>query len=115
LQATIDATTNLNLHKEAVVKLTAKEKALQATFAQLLLEAPKFEKYLTKVFKKKIKRSKKVEETEDNEDDDDDDDEEDMSSDDEIDEEEDEEFDDTQCPSGLDQSVFDRVSKHDIH
>jgi hypothetical protein len=58
-QATLDANTSLTQHRDALAKLALKEKQVSATFASVVLEAPKFEKYLTKVFKKKIKRAKK--------------------------------------------------------
>ena len=109
--ATIEANNSYASHKDAVGRLTVKEKAVQASFATAILDAPKFEKYLTKVFKKKIKRSKKDEKADDDDDDDDEDEDDDDDDDDEeYDDEEDEEFDDTQCPAGLDQAIFDRVS-----
>ena len=49
----------LEAKKKDIEKLVEKEKALHAQFVQSLGENNKFADYLTKVFKKKIKRSKK--------------------------------------------------------
>ena len=49
------------MKKKDIEKLQDKEKALHAMFVQSLGENNKFSDYLTKVFKKKIKRSKKKE------------------------------------------------------
>ena len=45
--------------KKDIEKLQEKEKALHASFMSSLGENNKFVEYLSKVFKKKIKRSKK--------------------------------------------------------
>ena len=45
--------------KKEIEKLQEKEKALYATFQASLGDNNKFQDYLTKVFKKKIKRAKK--------------------------------------------------------
>jgi len=47
------------MKKKEIEKLQEKEKALYATFQTSLGENNKFADYLTKVFKKRIKRSKK--------------------------------------------------------
>ena len=54
----MDASANFNIHKDVVAKLLVKEKQVQQIFASAIGEGHKFEKYLTKVFKKKIKRNK---------------------------------------------------------
>ncbi len=56
--ATAEASANHLAHKDLLAKLTAKEKAVHASFASSIGEGHKFEKYLTKVFKKKVKRAK---------------------------------------------------------
>ncbi|XP_042365640.1 cilia- and flagella-associated protein 44 [Plectropomus leopardus] len=53
----------LELKRGDIAKLQEKEKALTAAFQASLGEGNKFEEFLTKVFKKKIKRVKKKEQT----------------------------------------------------
>lgn len=60
----LDLTQKIELKKKDIEKLQEKEKVLHATFVQSLGDNNKFADYLTKVFKKKIKRSKKKETTE---------------------------------------------------
>lgn len=55
----MDVTSKLELKKKEIEKLQEKEKALYAQFQASLGENNKFADYLTKVFKKRIKRSKK--------------------------------------------------------
>lgn len=57
----LDINQKIELKKKEIEKLQEKEKALHAMFVQSLGENNKFADYLTKVFKKKIKRSKKKE------------------------------------------------------
>ncbi|KAK9532789.1 hypothetical protein VZT92_010157 [Zoarces viviparus] len=67
----------LQLKQENIAKLQEKETALEASFKASLGQGNKFEEFLTKVFKKKIKRVKKEEQTgseEEEEDSDEDDD-----------------------------------------
>ncbi|XP_031711807.1 cilia- and flagella-associated protein 44 isoform X2 [Anarrhichthys ocellatus] len=67
----------LQLKQEDIAKLQEKETALKASFQASLGQGNKFEEFLTKVFKKKIKRVKKEEQTgseEEEEDSDEDDD-----------------------------------------
>ena len=49
----------LNIKKEEYAKLQEREKTLFTTFSTAIGENNKFEAFLTKVFKKKIKRTKK--------------------------------------------------------
>ena len=90
--------------KQDIEKLQEQEKALYATFASSLGENNKFENFLTRVFKKKIKRAKKKAQTEEGSDEDSEDDEsdDDFSSTDEDDSDA-EELDDSVCPPGCDQ------------
>lgn len=53
----------LELKRGDIAKLQERERALLATFQASLGEENKFEEFLTKVFKKKIKRVKKKEQT----------------------------------------------------
>ncbi|RUS72790.1 hypothetical protein EGW08_019450, partial [Elysia chlorotica] len=96
--------------KKDIEKLQEKEKSLMVTFTQSLGENNKFADYLTKVFKKRVKRTKKkmTEEGESDEDSDED------SSDDSDWEESDEEseseiggYDLDVCPPGCDQKLYD--------
>jgi len=50
---------SLEAKKQQIDKLLEQEKALYTTFSAALGENNKFENFLTKVFKKKIKRAKK--------------------------------------------------------
>lgn len=49
----------LETKKQEIDKLLEQEKALYTTFSTAMGENNKFENFLTKVFKKKIKRAKK--------------------------------------------------------
>ena len=55
----VEVQTNMVVKKKDIERLLDKEKVLHATFVASLGENNKFVEYLTKVFKKKIKRSKK--------------------------------------------------------
>ncbi|XP_077051647.1 cilia- and flagella-associated protein 44 [Siphateles boraxobius] len=92
--------------KRDILRLQGKEKTLTATFHASLGENNKFEEFLTRVFKKKIKRSNKKEtrggEGGDVTDDEDDSDE---DSDDESDRDNDEDYDDSETGAPLDDSV----------
>ncbi len=55
----MDCQSKLEAKKKDIEKLQEREKALHETFKQSLGENNKFVDYLTKVFKKKIKRKKK--------------------------------------------------------
>ena len=54
-----DCQMTLESKKQQIDKLLEQEKALYTTFSTALGENNKFENFLTKVFKKKIKRAKK--------------------------------------------------------
>ncbi|XP_070551975.1 cilia- and flagella-associated protein 44-like isoform X2 [Ptychodera flava] len=100
----------LDNKKKDIEKLQEKEKALYAQFQQSLGENNKFADFLTKVFKKKIKRAKKKAQTEegsDEESEEESEDESDWSS--EEDESDSEALDDSVCPPGLEQEMFDNV------
>ena len=93
--------------KKEVEKLQEKEKATTVEFYALLGENHKFEQYLTKVYKKKIKRqtANLNEGSENSSEESSDDDDSDWS-----DEDSDAEpFDDTVCPTGCDQSLFEKT------
>jgi len=101
-----------DIKKNEVEKLNEREKALFLTFTNTMGDNNKFEAFLTKVFKKKIKRAKKknVEEENSSDDggsDDDDDSDDDFDSDDEG--ESDDELDDSVCPTGCDPVIFDQI------
>uniref|UniRef100_H2ZFC3 DUF4201 domain-containing protein n=1 Tax=Ciona savignyi TaxID=51511 RepID=H2ZFC3_CIOSA len=99
----------LEVKKRDIDRLSDREKALNASFVTSLGDGNKFSDFLTKVFKKKIKRAKKKVLKEGEEEDSD------MSSSDESDysSEEDEDdsveggFDDSTCPPGCDVALFD--------
>ncbi|XP_040277654.1 cilia- and flagella-associated protein 44, partial [Bufo bufo] len=103
----------LEAKRKEVLKLQEKEKALHATFQTSLGEGNKFATFLTKVFKKKIKRAKKKEvhgdEEEDEDSDEDTDEESTYESDDEESESEEGVFDDSVCPNNCDPELFDNV------
>nr|DBA34597.1 TPA: hypothetical protein GDO54_002143 [Pyxicephalus adspersus] len=103
----------LETKKKDIVKLQEKEKTLHATFQNSLGENNKFAAFLTKVFKKKIKRTKKKEVTGDEEEDEDSDEESDEESTYESDEEESDSedgvFDDSVCPDNCDPQLFDNT------
>ncbi|XP_066455410.1 cilia- and flagella-associated protein 44 isoform X2 [Eleutherodactylus coqui] len=103
----------LETKRKEVLRLQEREKALHSAFQTSLGEGNKFATFLTKVFKKKIKRVKKKEvrgDEEEDEDSDDDSDEESMyESDDEESESEEGVFDDSVCPDNCDPKLFDNV------
>ena len=94
----------LEMKKEEIEKLQEQEKTLLSTFSSMIGENNKFEGFLTRVFKKKIKRAKKKDESRDGSDDDSDDDDsdEEFSSSEESNSDE-ETLDDSICPPGCDQ------------
>ncbi|XP_068733143.1 cilia- and flagella-associated protein 44-like isoform X1 [Montipora capricornis] len=105
-----DCQMKLDSKKQDIEKLQEQEKALYSTFSAALGENNKFEPFLTRVFKKKIKRAKKKTQTEEGSDDEseDEDSDEDLSSSDEEDSDNDD-LDDSVCPPGCDPALFDQV------
>ncbi|XP_030833850.1 cilia- and flagella-associated protein 44 isoform X2 [Strongylocentrotus purpuratus] len=106
----VECQMKLDGKRKDIEKQNEREKALYATFQSSLGENNKFQEFLTKVFKKKIKRAKKKAKTEgesDEESDESSDDESDWSSDD--DESGEEQLDDSVCPPGCDQALFDNT------
>ncbi|KAJ3347586.1 Cilia- and flagella-associated protein 44 [Entophlyctis luteolus] len=109
----------LNLKKTEVELIINQEKALQEEFLKTVSENNKFEDFLAKVFKKKIKRSKQFQKKNQAEGDEAEDGQEDCSDEDEDDTDDDEGFEDDGnesndeqldiCPSELDQSVFNKI------
>ena len=101
----------LDAKKQDIEKLQEQEKALHTTFSSALGENNKFESFLTRVFKKKIRRAKKKAQTEEGSDEEseDEDSDEDLSSSDEEDSDVDD-LDDSVCPPGCDQALFDQVN-----
>ncbi|XP_078512752.1 cilia- and flagella-associated protein 44 isoform X2 [Lissotriton helveticus] len=99
--------------KMAIAKLHDREKALQATFQASLGENNKFADFLTKVFKKKIKRTKKKvvegEEDEDEDSEEESDEESGWESDEEDLGSEEEPFDDSMCPENCDPDLFENT------
>ncbi|XP_052253766.1 cilia- and flagella-associated protein 44-like isoform X2 [Dreissena polymorpha] len=105
----VEVTSKLEVKKKEIEKLQEREKALYAAFQVSLGDNNKFADYLTKVFKKKIKRSKKkTTEGDDDEEDSDDDSDEDEDWDEEEDEDESESggYDLDICPPGCDQNLY---------
>ena len=100
----------LDSKKQDIEKLQEQEKALYTTFSAALGENNKFEPFLTRVFKKKIKRAKKKTQAQEGSDEEseDEDSDEDLSSSDEEDSDSDV-LDDSVCPPGCDQALFDQV------
>ncbi|XP_014831211.1 PREDICTED: cilia- and flagella-associated protein 44 [Poecilia mexicana] len=101
----------LEMKRENIARLQEREKALAATFKASLGENNLFQDFLTKVFKKKVKRVKKKETTgeEGQEKDSDESSESESESDEDYSSESEEEgppFDDTVCPPGCDQELF---------
>ncbi|PWA16165.1 hypothetical protein CCH79_00020620, partial [Gambusia affinis] len=101
----------LEMKKENIARLQEREKALAATFKASLGENNPFQDFLTKVFKKKVKRVKKKETTgeEGQEKDSDESSESESESDEDYESESEEDgaaFDDTVCPTGCDQELF---------
>lgn len=105
-----DCQLKLDSKKQDIEKLQEQEKALYNTFSAALGENNKFESFLTRVFKKKIKRAKKKTQAQEGSDEEseDEDSDEDLSSSDEEDSDA-EELDDSVCPPGCDQALFDQV------
>lgn len=102
----------LDSKKQDIEKLQEQEKALYTAFSSALGDNNKFESFLTRVFKKKIKRAKKKTQAQEGSDEESEDEEsdEDLSSSDEEDSDA-EELDDSVCPPGCDQALFDQVRK----
>lgn len=100
----------LESKKQDIEKLQDQEKALYTAFSASLGENNKFEMFLTKVFKKRIKRAKKKAQAEEGSDEEseDEDSDDDLSSSDEEDSDS-EELDDSVCPPGCDPALFDQV------
>ena len=107
-----DCQMKLDSKKQDIEKLQEQEKALYTTFSAALGENNKFESFLTRVFKKKIKRAKKKTQAQEGSDEEseDEDSDEDLSSSDEEDSDADD-LDDSVCPPGCDQALYDQV-KH---
>lgn len=105
-----DCQIKLDSKKQDIEKLQEQEKALYTTFSAVLGENNKFESFLTRVFKKKIKRAKKKAQAQEGSDEEseDEDSDEDLSSSDEGDSDSDD-LDDSVCPPGCDQALFDQV------
>ncbi|KAJ8316119.1 hypothetical protein KUTeg_006133 [Tegillarca granosa] len=108
LDIVLEVQGKLDSKKKEIEKLQEKERQLYATFMHSLGDNNKFGDYLTKVFKKRIKRAKKkTTEGEDSDEDSDDD-----SDWDEDEDESDEEaggFDLDICPPGCDQNLYDNT------
>ena len=102
----------LEIKKEEIEKLQEQEKSLLSAFTSMIGENNKFEGFLTRVFKKKIKRAKNKDESRDGSDDESDDDEsdEEFSSSEESNSDEDT-LDDSICPPGCDQVCQSRINK----
>ncbi|KAI1891221.1 hypothetical protein AGOR_G00141550 [Albula goreensis] len=109
-----DCKKQLEQKQQLMLKLQQKEKALHASFQSSLGENNKFADFLTKVFKKKVKRVKKKEKTGDEEEQENSDEESDEESD-WDDEESDEEsdggcpLDDSVCPPSCDPELFENT------
>ncbi|XP_069800651.1 cilia- and flagella-associated protein 44 isoform X2 [Dendropsophus ebraccatus] len=103
----------LEAKRKEVLNLQEKERALHAAFQTSLGEGNKFATFLTKVFKKKIKRTKKKEvrgdEEEEEDSDEDSDEESTYESDDEESDSEEGVFDDSVCPDNCDPELFDHI------
>ncbi|XP_048773099.2 cilia- and flagella-associated protein 44-like isoform X2 [Ostrea edulis] len=99
------------MKKKEIEKLQEREKQLYAQFQASLGDNNKFGDYLTKVFKKKIKRAKKKVTDGEGSDEDSDEDSDDESDWDEDDEESEEEggYDLDICPPGCDQNIYDNT------
>ncbi|XP_061148876.1 cilia- and flagella-associated protein 44-like isoform X1 [Syngnathus typhle] len=103
----------LELKRKDIAKRQEKEKSNTAAFHALLGDDNNFEEYLTKVYKKKIKRTKKKEEESDGEDEDSNDDFDDYEN---WDDDDDDDWDGLdgegaveECPAGCDQKLFDDI------
>ncbi|KAF3702324.1 Cilia- and flagella-associated protein 44 [Channa argus] len=106
----------LQLKHREIAKLQEREKALITAFQALLGENNKFEEFLTKVFKKKIKRVKKKEQTVDDEEevdsDENSDEDDDWDDDDNYDsgaEEGEGRLDDSVCPPGCEPALYEKI------
>ncbi|XP_053196505.1 cilia- and flagella-associated protein 44 [Scomber japonicus] len=108
----------LELKRRDIAKVQEREKTLAAAFQASLGEENKFEEFLTKVFRKRIKRVKKKEPTGDEEEEEDSD--EDSDSDDDWDDDDDDDYDseteeggvpldDSVCPVGCDPELFENT------
>ncbi|XP_051907853.1 cilia- and flagella-associated protein 44-like [Hippocampus zosterae] len=103
----------LELKRKDIAKRQEKEKSNTAAFHALLGDDNNFEEYLTKVYKKKIKRSKKKDQGSDEEDEDSNDDFDDYEN---WDDDDDDDWDGLdgdgaveECPQGCDQKLFDDI------
>ncbi|KAM9323043.1 cilia- and flagella-associated protein 44 [Pholidichthys leucotaenia] len=100
----------LEQKKSVITKLQDRENALTAVFQASLGEDNKFEEFLTKVFKKKIKRVKKKEQTRNEEENDEDSDEDDWDDDYDSDvEEAGSALNYSVCPADCEQELFDTI------
>lgn len=105
------ANTRLTVAQKDVTRFTAQEKAVHSQFASVMADNQKLEKVLTKIFKKKVVRSKKRGGDGDSDSGSDSEDMEDMEDEDgDMDgSDDDEEIDETVCPPGCDPAVYERV------
>lgn len=109
--------TKIDAKKKDIEKLDEQQKQLTETYNQMTKGETKFADFLTKVYKRKIKRKKKLEgeevdeESEEESDDDDDEDEDEDFDDDDSEAEGREQLDLDICPNGLAQTLFDDVCK----
>ncbi|XP_047426661.1 cilia- and flagella-associated protein 44-like [Mugil cephalus] len=106
----------LEVNMRDMAKLQERDKALTAAFQDSLGENNKFEEFLTKVFKKKVKRAKKKEQegNKDQEGDSNEDSDEDDDWDDDYDSDAEEggaPLDDSVCPTGCEQELFENTLK----
>ncbi|XP_063718325.1 cilia- and flagella-associated protein 44-like isoform X2 [Symsagittifera roscoffensis] len=112
-QKVLDSKTKVETKRLEIERLEERQKNLLEEFKAGLGENNKWEEFLTKVFKKKIKRAKKKEQTGDDdeeEEDDESDSDESDSEDDDFDDEDDEGrvvLDDSICPPGCEQELYD--------
>ncbi|XP_064651335.1 cilia- and flagella-associated protein 44-like isoform X2 [Lineus longissimus] len=108
----VDCQQKLDVKRKDIEKYQELEKNLTATFLQTLGDNNKFAEYLTKVFKKKIKRAKKKTtegEDSDDESDEESDDESDWSDEDEESDSEAGGYDLDVCPPQCEQSLYDNT------
>ena len=112
-----DVQLRIDNKRKDIEKLDHNQKQLMHTYAQLTHDETKYGDFLSKVYKRKIKRKKKTneagadedEESDESDDDDEDDDDEDEDEDDESENEGKEQLDLDLCPHGLKQELFDQV------
>ncbi|EGD81535.1 hypothetical protein PTSG_02254 [Salpingoeca rosetta] len=127
-EANDNATQTYAARQKELARLQTQEKQLHAEFGALLGDGHPFAKFLTRMFKRRIKRRRRKsgdngskggrgdgdgdgDETDDEEDDDDDDDYFSSDDDDYLDDDSDmEDFDDSVCPAGCDPSAYERVA-----